>query len=96
MKVKAMIAMDRGLFDLCRGIARAHGVPLDDLVEETLLAAFVGEEAFVPREQDEIDLLSRLYMPDLAMLAERRLKGGILTRDRKTRRRRRRTKKNPT
>jgi hypothetical protein len=75
VKVKVMLTMDRGLFDLCRGIARAHGVPLDDLVEETLLAAFVGEEAFVPREQDEIDLLSRLYMPDLGDLAARRLKG---------------------
>jgi hypothetical protein len=96
VKVKVMLAMDRGLFDLCRGIARAHGVPFDDLVEETLLAAFVGEEAFVPREQDEIDLLSRLYMPDLGDLAARRLKGGILTRDRKPKRRRRRVKKNPT
>ncbi len=91
-----MLSMDRGLFDLCRAIARAHGVPLDDLVEETLLAAFVGEEAFVPREQDEIALLSRLYLLDLQRLAELRLKGGILTRDRKPKRRRRRTKKNPT
>jgi hypothetical protein len=63
-------------------------------VEEVLLAAFVGEEAFHPNEQDTIDLLSRIYLPGMDNLAERRLKGGILTRERR-KPRRRRAKKNP-
>jgi hypothetical protein len=94
--VKPTVTLDRRLFKLAHAVAVSHGVPLRALIEETLLAAFVGQEAFVPSEQDEIDLLSRIYLPDLDKVAARCLKGGILTRDRKTRRRRRRTKKNPT
>ena len=69
---------------------RAH------ILVQTLLAAFVGEEAFHPDEQDEIDMLSKLYLPDLDKLAERRLRGGILTRMRRPKRRKkRRAKKIP-
>lgn len=88
--VKPAVTLDRKIFDLCRAIALAHDVPLQDLIEETLLAAFVGEEAFVPREQDEIDMLSHIYLPGMDKLAERRLKGGILTRQRKPKRKKRR------
>jgi hypothetical protein len=94
--VKSAVTLDRRIFALCRAIAVTHDVPLRDLIEETLLAAFEGEQAFHPSEQDVIDLLSRIYLPDMDKIAERRLKGGILTRDRKPKRRRRRAKKNPT
>lgn len=94
--VKPTITLDRRIFELTRAVAIAHEVPLRDLIEETLLAAFVGEEAFHPSEQDQIDMLSKLYLPDLDKVAERRLKGGILTRERRPRRRKRRAKKEPT
>jgi hypothetical protein len=88
--VKPTVTLDRKIFNLCRAIAVSHEVPLRELVEEVLLAAFVGEQAFHPREQDTIDMLSRIYLPGLEKIAARRLKGGILTRDRKPKRRRRR------
>ena len=94
--VKPTVTLDRRIFDLCRAIAITNDVPLRDLIEETLLAAFVGEEAFHPDEQDKIDMLSRIYLPDLDKIAARRLKGGILTRERRPKRRKRRAKKNPT
>jgi hypothetical protein len=94
--VKPTVTLDRKIFDLCRAIAITNDVPLRELVEEVLLAAFVGEEAFHPDDQDEIDMLSKLYLPGLDKLAERRLKCGILTRTRRPKRRRRRAKKNPT
>ena len=56
----------------------------------------MGEEAFHPDEQDKIDMLSRIYLPDLDKIAARRLKGGILTRERRSKRRKRRAKKEPT
>jgi hypothetical protein len=89
------ITLDRKLFELTRAVALAHDVPLRELVEEVLLAAFVGEQAFHPSEQDAIDMLSKIYLPGMAKLAARRLKGGILTRERRPKRRRRRAKKNP-
>jgi hypothetical protein len=88
--VKPTVTLDRKIFDLCRAIAITHEVPLRDLVEEVLLAAFMGEEAFHPSEQDAIDMLSRIYLPGMDKLAARRLKGGILTRERRPKRRRRR------
>jgi hypothetical protein len=95
--VKPTVTLDRRIFELTRAVAITHEVPLRDLIEETLLAAFVGEEAFHPSEQDEIDMLSKLYLPDLDKLAERRLRGGILTRMRRPKRRRkRRAKEEPT
>jgi hypothetical protein len=93
--VKPTVTLDRKIFELTRAVAIAHEVPLRDLIEETLLAAFVGEEAFHPNEQDEIDMLSKIYLPDLDKVAERRLRGGILTRTRRPKRRRRRAKKIP-
>jgi hypothetical protein len=93
--VKPTVTLDRKIFELTRAVALAHEVPLRDLVEEVLLAAFVGEQAFHPSEQDAIDMLSKIYLPGMAKLAERRLKGGILTRERRPKRRRRRAKKNP-
>jgi hypothetical protein len=94
--VKPTVTLDHKLFDLCRAIAQAHDVPLRELVEEVLLAAFMGEEAFHPSEQDTIDMLSKIYLPDLDKVAARRLKGGILTRTRRPKPRKRRAKKNPT
>jgi hypothetical protein len=93
--VKPTVTLDRKIFELTRAVAVSHEVPLRDLVEEVLLAAFVGEQAFHPSEQDAIDMLSKIYLPGMAKLAERRLKGGILTRERRPKRRRRRAKKNP-
>jgi hypothetical protein len=94
--VKFTVTLDRRIFELCRAIAITNDVPLRDLVEDVLLAAFVGEEAFHPDEQDAIDMLSKLYLPDLDKVAERRLKGGILTRTRRPKRRKkRRAKKIP-
>ena len=91
--VKPTITLDRRIFELTRAVAITHEVPLRDLIEETLLAAFVGEEAFHPDEQDEIDMLSKLYLPNLDKLAERRLRGGILTRTRRPKRRKKRRAK---
>lgn len=91
--VKPTVTLDRKLFDLCRAIALAHDVPLRDLIEEVLLAAFMGEQAFHVNEQDAIDMLSRIYLPDMNKIAARRLKGGILTRERRPKRRRRRAKR---
>lgn len=93
--VKPTLTLDRKIFELTRAVAIAHGVPVPELVEEVLLAAFIGEEAFHPSEQDAIEMLSKIYLPDLDKVAERRLKGGILTRERRPKRRRRRAKKNP-
>ena len=70
-------------------------MPLRELVEEVLLAAFMGEQAFHPSEQDAIDMLSKIYLPGMAKLAERRLKGGILTRERRPKRRKKRRAKSP-
>jgi hypothetical protein len=92
--VKPTVTLDRRIFELTRAVAIAHEVPLRDLIEETLLAAFMGEEAFHPDEQDAIDMLSKIYLPELDKIAARRLKGGILTRERQPKRRRRRAKKN--
>jgi hypothetical protein len=94
--VKPTVTLDRKIFELTRAVAVSHEVPLRDLVEEVLLAAFMGEEAFHPSEQDAIDMLSKIYLPGMDKLAARRLKGGILTRTRRPKRRRRRAKKNPT
>jgi hypothetical protein len=93
--VKPTVTLDRRIFELARAVAITHEVPLRDLVEEVLLAAFMGEQAFHPNEQDAIDVLSRIYLPDLDKIAARRLKGGILTRIRRPKRRRRRAKKIP-
>ena len=93
--VKPTITLNRKIFDLTRAVAITNEVPLRDLVEEVLLAAFVGEEAFHPDEQDHIDMLSRLYLPDLDKVAARRLRDGILTRERRPKRRKRRARKNP-
>jgi hypothetical protein len=49
--VKPTVTLDRKIFELARAVAVTHEVPLRDLIEETLLAAFVGEEAFHPDEQ---------------------------------------------
>ncbi len=57
------VTLDRKIFELARAVAVSHEVPLRDLVEEVLLAAFVGEEAFHPSEQDQIDMLSKLAKP---------------------------------
>jgi hypothetical protein len=94
--VKPTVTLDRRIFELTQAVAIAHEVPLRELVEEVLLAAFLGEEAFHPSEQDQIDMLSKLYLPDLDKVAARRLKGGILTRERRPKRRKkRRAKKIP-
>jgi hypothetical protein len=93
--VKPTITLDRKIFELTRAVAITHDVPLRDLVEEVLLAAFMGEEAFHPDERDVIDMLSRIYLPDLDKVAARRLRGGILTRERRPKRRKRRARKNP-
>ncbi|HXO43331.1 MAG TPA: hypothetical protein VN999_17910 [Thermoanaerobaculia bacterium] len=91
------MTLDRNIFELTRAVAVTHEVPLRELVEEVLLAAFIGEEAFHPDEQDEIDMLSKLFLPDLDKVAERRLRGGILTRMRRPKRRKkRRAKDEPT
>jgi hypothetical protein len=93
--VKPTVTLDRKIFELTRAVAMTHEVPLRELVEEVLLAAFMGEQAFHPSEQDAIDMLSKIYLPGLDKIAARRLKGGILTRERRPKRRRRRSKKNP-
>jgi hypothetical protein len=95
--VKLTIALDPKLFGLLKAIGIVHRVPFRDLIEETLLAALLSKEIFSVDERDSFDMLARLYRLDIDRMGrKRRLDHGILTRERKPPRRRRRAKKNPT
>jgi len=74
------VTVDAKLSGLLFFVSNAQDIPLDHLVESLILTALAGEAALAPHELEAIDEVSRgLLGLDLAPLAKKRVREGILT-----------------